>query len=61
VALPGNPYDGHTLAKVVPDMQALIANVLERIITDAGYRGHNAPPEHHARDNLDETAAASRV
>ena len=25
VALPGDPYDGHTLAKVVPDMQALIA------------------------------------
>jgi len=48
-ALPGNPYDGHTLAKVVPDMQALIGNVLERIITDAGYRGHNAPPEHQFR------------
>lgn len=45
-ALPGNPYDGHTLAKVVPDMQALIGNVLERIIADAGYRGHNAPAEH---------------
>ncbi len=45
-ALPGNPYDGHTLAKVVPDMQALIGNVLERIIADAGYRGHNAPTEH---------------
>ena len=48
-ALPGNPYDGHTLAKVVPDMQALIGNVLERIITDAGYRGHNPPAEHQFR------------
>ena len=48
-ALPGNPYDGHTLAKVVPDMQALIGNVLERIIADAGYRGHNAPAEHQFR------------
>ena len=23
-ALPGNPYDGHTLATVVPEMEALI-------------------------------------
>jgi IS5 family transposase len=45
-ALPGNPYDGHTLATVIPQMQALLGNVLDRIITDAGYRGHNAPPEH---------------
>ena len=27
-------------------MQALIGNILDRCITDAGYRGHNAPPEH---------------
>jgi IS5 family transposase len=26
-------------------MQALIGNVLDRCIADAGYRGHNAPPE----------------
>jgi transposase, IS5 family len=45
-ALPGNPYDGHTLAKVIPAMEALVGNALERIFTDAGYRGHNAPPEY---------------
>jgi IS5 family transposase len=45
-ALPGNPYDGHTLAKVIPAIEGLIGNVLERIIADAGYLGHNAPPEH---------------
>jgi transposase, IS5 family len=45
-ALPGNPYDGHTLATVIPQMEALIGNVLDRCITDAGYRGHNAPPDH---------------
>jgi IS5 family transposase len=45
-ALPGNPYDGHTLAKVLPAIEALIGNVLDRIFTDAGYRGHNAPPEY---------------
>src|SRR5262244_2500097 len=31
-ALPGNPYDGHTLATVIPQMQALIGNVLDRCI-----------------------------
>jgi IS5 family transposase len=45
-ALPGNPYDGHTLAKVLPAIETLVGNVLDRIFTDAGYRGHNAPPEY---------------
>ena len=48
-ALPGNPYDGHTLATVIPAIQALLGNVLDRVVTDAGYRGHNAPPEHRFR------------
>jgi IS5 family transposase len=48
-ALAGNPYDGHTLAKIIPDMQALVGNILDRVIADAGYRGHNAPPEHRFR------------
>jgi transposase, IS5 family len=46
-ALPGNPYDGHTLAKVIPAIQQLIGNKIERLHADAGYRGHNAPPEYH--------------
>jgi transposase, IS5 family len=29
-ALPGNPYDGHTLATVIPDMEAMVGNTLER-------------------------------
>jgi len=45
-ALPGNPYDGHTLATVIPAMQAIIGNTLDRVIADAGYRGHNAAPEY---------------
>ncbi len=45
-ALPGNPYDGHTLATVIPAMQAIIGNTLDRIIADAGIRGHNASPEY---------------
>jgi transposase, IS5 family len=48
-ALPGNPYDGHTLATVIPDMEALIGNIIERLILDKGYRGHNAPPEYKFR------------
>ena len=43
-ALPGNPYDGHTLATVIPDMQRSTGVTLARILADAGYRGHNAPP-----------------
>ena len=45
-ALPGNPYDGHTLKTVIPDMEALVGNTIERAFTDKGYRGHNAPPDY---------------
>ena len=45
-ALPGNPYDGHTLATVLPQMEAQIGANLSRIVADRGYRGHNAPPDH---------------
>src|SRR5216683_1289839 len=48
-ALPGNPYDGHTLATVIPDMEVLVGNTIERILTDKGYRGHNAPPDYKFR------------
>ena len=48
-ALPGNPYDGHTLATVIPDMEALAGNTIARILADKGYRGHNAPPDHKFR------------
>ena len=41
-ALPGNPYDGHTLETVIPQIGAS----LSRIVADRGYRGHNAPPDH---------------
>jgi len=45
-ALPGNPYDGHTLAEIVPEMETAIGAGLDRILADAGYRGHNAPLSH---------------
>jgi transposase, IS5 family len=45
-ALPGNPYDGHTLETVIPEIEAQIGASLSRVVADRGYRGHNAPPEH---------------
>jgi hypothetical protein len=48
-ALPGNPYDGHTLAAVIPEMEQQVGVTLNRIFTDAGYRGHNAPPDYGFR------------
>ncbi len=46
MALPGNPYDSHTLATVIPDMKQTIGNGITRILAGAGYRGHNAPLSH---------------
>jgi IS5 family transposase len=39
-ALPGNPYDGHTLSVVLPEIEALTGAAIKRSIQDAGYRGH---------------------
>jgi transposase, IS5 family len=45
-ALPGKPYDGHTLGTVVPEIERLVGGTLQRILCDAGYKGHNAPRQH---------------
>ncbi|MCH8240103.1 MAG: IS5 family transposase, partial [Proteobacteria bacterium] len=42
-ALPGNPYDGHTLKDVIEETEALTGREIERIYVDKGYRGHDAP------------------
>ena len=42
-ALPGNPYDGHTLADVLQETEALTGRSIERVYADKGYRGHKAP------------------
>lgn len=39
-ALPGNPYDGHTLAAVIEDTEKLTGCEVERAYVDKGYRGH---------------------
>lgn len=43
MALPGRPYNGHTLETVIPEIEAVTGATLKRIRADAGYRGHNAP------------------
>jgi transposase, IS5 family len=45
-ALPGNPYDGHTLKTVIPEIETQVGANLSRIVADRGYRGHNAAPDH---------------
>jgi IS5 family transposase len=39
-ALPGNPYDGHTLAAVIEATERLTGRAIERAYVDKGYRGH---------------------
>ena len=41
-ALPGNPYDGHTLKTVLEETEALTGRVIKRAFADKGYRGHDA-------------------
>jgi IS5 family transposase len=43
-ALPRNHYDGDTLGRIIPAIEQLLGNTIERLHADAGYRGHNAPP-----------------
>ncbi|HEX8807553.1 MAG TPA: IS5 family transposase [Xanthobacteraceae bacterium] len=45
-ALPGNPYDGHTLAPIIADTQTLTGCAIERAYVDKGYRGHHTPQPH---------------
>ena len=42
-ALPGNPYDGHTLANVIDATERLTGCTIERGYVDKGYRGHDTP------------------
>jgi IS5 family transposase len=41
-ALPGNPYDGHTLKAAIEETEKLTGLTIERVYTDKGYRGHDA-------------------
>ena len=41
-ALPGNPYDGHTLAEQIRQTERITGAPIERAYVDRGYRGHDA-------------------
>jgi IS5 family transposase len=38
-----------TLASVIPAIENMIGNTIERLLADAGYRGHNAPADYKFR------------
>ena len=42
-ALPGNPYDGHTLRQAIEGTEASTGREIERAYVDKGYQGHDAP------------------
>ncbi|MCK1352661.1 hypothetical protein IVB56_16565, partial [Bradyrhizobium sp. CW7] len=44
-----NPYDDHTLQTVIPDMEKLVGNIIQQLLLDKGYHGHNAPPDYKFR------------
>lgn len=48
-ALPGSPYDGHTLSSVIPHLERTIGNEIKRVIADKGYRGHGMPSPYSMR------------
>ena len=39
-ALPGNPYDGHTLSEALQQVSILTGQTPELAVVDRGYRGH---------------------
>ena len=45
-ALPGNPYDGHTLGAVIDATEKLTGRDIERAYVDKGYRGHDTANPH---------------
>ena len=42
-AMPGNPYDGHTLKDAIDATAKLTGRQIERAYVDKGYRGHAVP------------------
>ncbi len=54
-ALPGNPYDGHTLADQIDQVARLTGRKVRRAYVDRGYRGHGVE-----RDGLDITLSHTR-
>ena len=40
MALPGNPFDGHTLTQALEQVRWMTGSVIEEAFVDRGYRGH---------------------
>ena len=55
MALPGAPYDGHTLEKQIEQVEKLTGVTTRRAYVDRGYRGHKID-----RDGLDVTLSQTR-
>ena len=55
MALPGNPYDGHTLEDQIDQVTKLTGAAVKRAYVDRGYRGHKVE-----RDGLDITLSQTR-
>jgi len=55
MALPGNPYDGHSLAGQIDQVARLTGTSVARAYVDRGYRGHKIE-----RDGLDITISHTR-
>lgn len=45
MALPGNPYDGHTLERQIDQVAKLTGRAVNRAYVDRGYRGHKMKRE----------------
>ena len=55
MALPGNPYDGHSLAGQIDQVEQLTGTPVKRAYVDRGYRGHKIEC-----DGLDVTISQTR-
>jgi IS5 family transposase len=55
MALPGNPYDGHSLAGQIDQVEQMTGTSIKRAYVDRGYRGNKIE-----RDGLDITISHTR-
>lgn len=55
LTLPGSPYDGHSLARQLDQVERLLARPVRRAYVDRGYRGHGV-----RRDGLDVLVSHTR-
>lgn len=46
-AMPGNPYDGHTLKATLEQASDLTGRTLEQVYVDMGYCGHDYEGPYH--------------